>query len=126
METYLFEIQEFGYRALIVEISVIERNDGVCHRILEISQIKFDDSIDENIGIGKIREIVLPEWRFLDPICEREMEFFDAFLISGKRIFLFEFLHQRLNFFHISEISEETKLSDKRIFEAIFKHIRCE
>ena len=108
MESYFLEVQKFGYRALIVEISVIQRDDGIGHRILEISQIEFYDFIDENIGIGETRKIILPKRCFLDPIDERNMEFLDGLLISTQCICFFQFFHQNLGFFHISEISEET------------------
>jgi len=71
-----------------MEISVIQRDDGVGHRILEISQIEFYDFIDEDIGIRKIDEIILPKRCFFDPINKGRMKFFDGFLISAERILL--------------------------------------
>ena len=89
MESYLLEVQEFCYRALIVEISVIERDAGISHRILEISQIEFYDPIDEDVGIGETGEIILPKRSLFGPIGEREMESLDGLLIGTEYILLF-------------------------------------
>lgn len=123
METDLLEVQELGNRLLIMEISVVQRDDSIDHRILEISQIEFYDLIDEDIGIGEIREIVFPKRCFLGPISERKVEFLDGFLIRGERILLFQFFHQWVNLLRISKISEESYLADQRIFEAVIQQI---
>gem|GEM_PF-4132718 len=108
MKTYFFEIQKFGNSVLIVEISVVQRNHGIGHCILEISQIEFYDFIDENVGIGETCKIILPKRSFLGSIVEREMKFFDGLLICSKRILFFQLFYQSLSYFYISEISEET------------------
>jgi len=112
MEADLLEIQEFGNRLLIMEISVVQRDDGIDHRILEIPQIEFYDRIDEDVGIRKTCEIVFPKRCFFDPIRERKMEFLDGFLIRSERISLFQGFHQFLGHLRIGEISEEPYLPD--------------
>lgn len=52
MKSDFFEIQKFTDGILIVEIAIIQRNKSIYHSVLEISEIKFYDLIDENIGIG--------------------------------------------------------------------------
>jgi hypothetical protein len=94
METDFFEIQEFSDCSLIVEISVIERQYSVCHRILEISQIKFYDPVDEDMGIRESSKIIFPKRSLLSPIVEGEMKFLDRLLMSSKHILFFEFLDQ--------------------------------
>ena len=105
MESDFLEIEEFSDRRLIMEISVIERDDRIRHRIFEISQIEFDYFIHQDMGIRESCEIIFSQWDFLDPITKRKMEFFDRFLVSGERISLLEFLKERLSLFCISEIT---------------------
>lgn len=108
MESDLLEIKEFSDRILIMEISVVERDDRIRHRILEVSQIEFYEFVDEDVGVRETVEIILPERSLLDSIDERKMEFLYGLLIGGKRISLFQLFHQFLSNLHISEISEES------------------
>lgn len=123
MEPDLPGIEEFCYRILVMEIAVVERDERIHHCILEISQIEFYDPVDEDIGIRQCGEIIFPQRRLFCPIAEREMEFPDGFLIRSRRISFLELLEQCLRLLHISEISEQSYLTDQRICEALLHHI---
>ena len=137
MNKYLFQlfflvkpnflkIQKFADGFLKPKISVIQRYQGIYHRIFEISEIVFDDTIDHHIGMRKRREIIFPKSCFFCSSSKRPLKFSDSFLRSTASISLCKRRQKTLRYLQICIVAKESDLPDQGMRKTILRHIGAE